>query len=104
MGTIRRAIAPAVVVAGLKAEPTALRRIVAVRVPARAGVPEAPLPLLDSRGQEIAAVQAAADSKAGNRAVGKAAAAGPDWVAAAAIILPRANLLPRRSREPVSWR
>ncbi|WP_061214321.1 hypothetical protein [Syntrophomonas wolfei] len=70
----------------------------------RAGVPEALLPLLDSRGQEITAVQAAVDSKAGSRAVGKAAAAGPDWAAAAAIILPWANLLPRRSREPVTWR
>ncbi|WP_207635280.1 hypothetical protein [Syntrophomonas wolfei] len=92
------------IVAGLKAEPTALRRIVAVRVPGRAGVPEAPLPLLDSRGQEIAAAQAAAASKAGSRAVGKAAAAGPDWAAVAAIIPPRANLLPRRSRELVNWR
>ncbi len=81
-----------------------LHRIVAVQGPGRAGALEAPLPLLDSRGQEIAAVQAAVDSKAGKRAVGKAAAAGPDWAAAAAIILPRANLLPRRSREPVSWR
>ena len=101
---MRQAIAPAVAAAGLKAEPTVLHRIVAVQGPGRAGALEAPLPLLDSRGQEIAAVQAAVDSKAGKRAVGKAAAAGPDWAAAAAIILPRANLLPRRSREPVSWR